>query len=338
MTKPLLDQTPDHRSLKVLRDAGVISPASFWAGIRQMNDPQEWARWAARLCMVLGSALVLAAVVYFFAFNWDALERMQKLGLLQALTLGALGAGQWVGFRRLGGQLLLMAAAIFVGVSFAVFGQVYQTGADAFGFFGIWALCILPWVLAGAFAPLWVLWFVLVNLTVWLFWNQVGQFNSLLHYSYICIPLTVLNGAGLLLRERLATRYEWLRGRWLRPLFLLGALTPLLIPALDLIVDSSAGGGYAMFVGSVIWMLCLGVTYLYFTRCQFDSTALCIVLGNAALYLITAIGRMLEEADLFDDGAGFFLMALVIVGVTALLVWWLRELSQRHGSTAGSLQ
>jgi len=33
-----------------------------------------------------------------------------------------------------------MAASILIGVCLAVYGQVYQTGADAFGFFGLWAI------------------------------------------------------------------------------------------------------------------------------------------------------------------------------------------------------
>ena len=232
MSEPLLEKSPDHKSLKVLRNEGVLSTASFWEGIRAINHAEDWARWAARLCLLIGSSLVLAAVVYFFAFNWEALGRMQKLGLLQLIVVATLVAGQLVGFRRICGQLLLIAAAICVGVSFAVFGQVYQTGADAFSFFGMWAICILPWVLAGAFAPLWVLWFSLLNLTIWFFWAQVGQFHSEVHYSYICLPLTAINSIGLILRESLMARFHWMKGLWLRHLFLIGALTPLLIPAL----------------------------------------------------------------------------------------------------------
>lgn len=336
MTEPLLDTTPEHESLKILRNNGVLSAASFWKGIRAINDPQEWARWAARLCLLIGSALVLAAVVYFFAFNWDALSRMQKLGLPQVAMLAALLAGRRVGFRRIGGQLLLMAAAICAGVSFAMFGQVYQTGADAFGFFGMWAVCIFPWVIAGAFAPLWALWFTLVNLTAWAFWSQVGQFHSDVHYSYVCIPLTLVNGTGLILRESFMTRFDWLKGTWLRHFFLLAALTPLLIPALDLVVDNSADNAPALMTCTLIWLLCLVAAHLYFTRMRFNSTAICIVLGNAALYLITAIGQMLQEADLYDNGGGFLLMALIIGGITTLVVRLLRWLKRHYGHTERS--
>ncbi len=336
MTAPTLETNPDHESLKVLRDEGVISAGTFWESIRGINESQEWARWAARLCLLIGSALILAALVYFFAFNWDALGRLQKLGLPQGITVLALVAGHFVGVRRIGGQLLLVAAAITVGVCFAVFGQVYQTGADAFGFFGIWALCILPWVIAGAFAPLWVLWFTLVNLTVWFFWDQVGQFHYV-EYSYLCIVLTVINGAGLIARESLQTRYDWLKGHWIRALFLLGALIPLLIPAINLFLEvSSHGTHYAQLMGTVLWLLSLGAAHLYYTRVRFDSTAICIVLGNGAVYLLCGIGRIFDEIDLYEGGAGFLLMALIIGGVTTMVVRLLRWLKQRYGQPEGA--
>ncbi|MGZ0656633.1 DUF2157 domain-containing protein [Coraliomargarita sp. W4R53] len=335
MTDSPLDSKPDHEALKVLRDARALSPAAFWQAIRAINEPQECARWATRLCLLIGCTLILAAVVYFFAFNWDALGRWLKLGLLQVATLISLLTGQIVGFRKIGGQLLLMAAAVLVGVSFAVYDQVYQTGADAFSFFGMWALCILPWVIAGAFAPLWVLWFTLINLSAWFFWNQVGQFHLNLHYSYFCAALTVINAAGLFSREALATRYRWMNGRWLRHLFLLATLTPLFTPALNLIFESPTSGAYHLLGSTIAWLICLGAAYLYFTRQRFDSTALCILLGYATIYLITAIARMFYEADLYNNGSGFLVMALIIGGVTALDVRLLRWLKRRHGPRLG---
>lgn len=332
MTPPRLEQPPEHETLKTLREKGLLTPEDFWKGIRALNRPDDWTHWAYRFCLLIGSALLLAAVVYFFAFNWDALSRWQKLGILQAGTLGVLIGGQVIGFNRLGGQLLLMAASVFVGVSFAVFGQVYQTGADAFGFFGMWALCISPWVLAGAFAPLWTLWFALVNLTAYFFWDQVGQFHDKINYTYLCLLITAINGSGLILRERLAPKAQWLQGVWIRPLFVSGTVIPLLIPALSLILDARPSDPYSLLLGTCLWVVCLGFTHVYFTRKDFDSTAVCIVLGNVATYLVVGISRVLDELDAYDDGGGFLLMALIIGGITTLLVKTLRRLKQRYAT------
>jgi uncharacterized membrane protein len=44
-----------------------------------------------------------------------------------------------------------------VGVLQAVFGQIYETGADSYVLFLIWALLIIGWVAIGGYAPLWLL-------------------------------------------------------------------------------------------------------------------------------------------------------------------------------------
>jgi uncharacterized membrane protein len=335
MSSPL-DTKPSHESLRIIRNAGLISSEVFWRGIRELNEPGGWAKWAARLCLLLGSALVMAGIVYFFAFNWDALDRWQKLGLLQMATLGALIGGQSIGFGRLGGKLLLLCSAICVGVSFAVFGQVYQTGADAFGFFGMWAIAILPWVLAGAFAPLWVLWWVLINLTTWFFWHQVGQYHETIHYSYVCLALSLLNASGLALREGLQSRLRWLSNHWLRHLLLLGAAIPLLVPALELVIDGPRDELYSLIIATSIWLVGLAAAFLYFTRRQYDSSSLSILLSCAAFYLLAAMARLLEEADLYDSGAGFLAMALIIGGITAMVVRLLRWLGQRYNPNGGN--
>ncbi|MBC8290414.1 MAG: DUF2157 domain-containing protein, partial [Planctomycetes bacterium] len=44
------------------------------------------------------------------------------------------------------------------GVFLAVFGQVYQTGADEWLLFAGWAGLILPWTALSRFEALWILW------------------------------------------------------------------------------------------------------------------------------------------------------------------------------------
>lgn len=337
MPEPDLESPADHKALKALREDGALSAPAFWAGIRGANDPRAWADWAARLCLLIGATLVLAAIVFFFAFNWDGLGRLQKLGLLQGVTLLGLIGGQFAGFKTIGGKLLLTGAAVSVGVGFAVFGQVYQTGADAFGFFAVWAVCILPWVAAGAFAPLWVLWFTLLNLTAFFFWDQVGQFHFI-EYTYINLVLTVINGCGLIAIEALGPRTRWLQGRWLPPLFLIASLTPLLIPALNLVLDTPADSVRTLLLGTALWVLCLAGTFRYFTAKRYDGTALSIVLANIAGFLLCGIGRLFESIDLYNSGAGFLFMALITAGMTALMIKASRALKQRYGNTKGGEQ
>lgn len=148
--------------------------------------------------------------------------------------------------------------------------------------------------------------------------------------AYVAIVLAAVNGTGLLIREASITRSVCFRGQWLRPLFLLDTLTPLIVPALGLIIGMSEKGRFAPLVNTGLWLICLGAAYHVFTRVRYDTTALCIVLTNAAVFLLFAIGRCFEAADLYDSGAGFLFMALAIGGVTTLLVRIMRHLKYVH--------
>ena len=50
-------------------------------------------KWLDRLLLGLGAALVLAGVVFFFAFNWGRITPFEKFGLIEAgIAACALGA------------------------------------------------------------------------------------------------------------------------------------------------------------------------------------------------------------------------------------------------------
>ena len=92
----------------------------------------------------------------FFAFNWSAIGRLGKMGLIAA-AIAACALGALPDPRRLLSRvlLLLLSASVLVGALLAVFGQAYQSGADPWSMFATWALLILPWTLAACFRPLW---------------------------------------------------------------------------------------------------------------------------------------------------------------------------------------
>lgn len=71
--------------------------------------------------------------------------------------------------------MVLTGAAMLVGVLFAVFGQIYQTGANAYDFFLAWTLFVVLWVVVFNFAPLWLLFLTLVNTTFVLYTQQVAR-------------------------------------------------------------------------------------------------------------------------------------------------------------------
>lgn len=138
---------------------------------RATLDGAAWVRFASSAALWMGSVLLAASVVFFIAYNWDALGRFGKLALVEVLWLGAVVTAVSAGITRAPGKAALLAAALLTGALLALIGQTYQTGADTYELFATWAALILPWVLIARVAGLWLLWVALLNLAAMLYFQ-----------------------------------------------------------------------------------------------------------------------------------------------------------------------
>ena len=144
---------------------------------------EEWLDLANRFFMAAGVLLLLSGIIFFFAYNWGDLHKFVKLGLVQSaivgISLGLLFFKPSDFVLKLG----LTAISVLVGIAWAVFGQIYQTGADAYDFFFGWTLFVTAWVAISSFPFLWLFYLLLINITAILFieqtqsrWDQDSMF------------------------------------------------------------------------------------------------------------------------------------------------------------------
>jgi uncharacterized membrane protein len=143
--------------------------------MNQSPSLQDWSRFVRILLLTLGIGFTLAGIIFFFAYNWEALPKFAKLSLTGGLLLVATLLSLRPQFDPMIRNILLTAAAALVGVLFAVYGQIYQTGANAYDFFLAWTVFISIWVLVANFPPLWVLYLLLINTTILLYAEQVAN-------------------------------------------------------------------------------------------------------------------------------------------------------------------
>lgn len=135
-------------------NAGPFSPSA----------PLSPSDWLGRLLLVTGTALCLAAAICFFAWNWHSLPDAVKFALPGGAFLLCAGFSL-VGERKnrpLAASLALFAACMFIGMFWAVFGQIFQSGATEREFCLVWAACVTPFLLLRRTASLWNLWVALV--------------------------------------------------------------------------------------------------------------------------------------------------------------------------------
>lgn len=189
----------------------------------QQPTRREWRATLRWWFLVLGFLLLVSAVIYFGAYNWASLHRFSKFAILELLLVG-LSAGVLLrGIDSKEGQVLLVAAATTVGALLAVFGQVYQTGADSFLLFLGWSALIAIWCFVGRSNVLWCLQFILLNVTFVLWYGQRVDNSSLEHFAlfYFLLNLTL---AGIWAWSQ--TKFDWM-ATYPTEALLFTALTPL---------------------------------------------------------------------------------------------------------------
>lgn len=160
------------------------------------SDQNDWRQFLKLVMISLGVGFTAFGILFFFAYNWADLHKFVKLGLIEAiiicLTIGILSAR----LNKLTKNILLSGTVLIVGVLFAVFGQIYQTGANAYDFFLGWTLFVTLWVVVANFAPLWLIYIALINTTFILYHQQVLRSDASVYLHTICF---IINGVSLIL-------------------------------------------------------------------------------------------------------------------------------------------
>ncbi len=167
------------------------------------SDAKSWHKFLQILFLSLGVGFSVAGILFFFAYNWDSLHKFIKIGLVEGLIIVLTLITVFCKIKSLFKNVLLTGISVLVGVLFAVFGQIYQTGANAYDFFFGWTLAIAIWVFIADFAPLWLLFIVLINLTFGLYIEQVSSnFSSMLVYTIYSFGNAIFLFFTLFFKER----------------------------------------------------------------------------------------------------------------------------------------
>lgn len=304
------------RELRMLRAAGLVSARGYAAAVDAVRDEAFWASWGRRALLALGAGQFLAGVIFFFAYNWSDLTDIAKFAVVEtALLIAAIGA-LLVGLDRAFGQVLLIAASVLTGVLLAVIGQVYQTGADVFELFAVWAVFILPWVVVSRSAVHWLLWLVVAETALALFGGQVLMVVSGVSLGEVWVLVGATIALALAVRELAVRRgLDWLSGHWTRLVLLFAALAVLFLPATAEVVDIDEFGSAPLCLAAFLLTI-VGAGGVYW-RLRPDFAALVIVIGFADAFFICVGYRLIDEAIGFD----FNDAVPALAGFGAMIAW-----------------
>ncbi|EZP41835.1 DUF2157 domain-containing protein [Janthinobacterium lividum] len=138
------------------------------------REPARLAYWLPRGVAVLGAALLGMGLICWVAANWEDFGRMGRFALLQGMFAAACLGAFAVPKARVP---LLLLALLAIGGLFAYFGQTYQTGADPWQLFALWAVLALPLCFVARSDVLWTPWMLVLSTAVTL-WMQAHVRHS----------------------------------------------------------------------------------------------------------------------------------------------------------------
>lgn len=346
---PKFDAVASHSSIQDMAVALGLSEKAYSRALELAGlapTRVDWLRYIDRFLVIIGAALIVAGVAAFVAWNWSDLSYTIKFALIQAGIVGAALLAWRLGIDSIGGRASLFSSAFLVGILFAIFGQVYQTGADPYGLFVAWAILILPLAIIGRQAALWILFQTLLVLALIMYWTQVvdppdgwWQLSQLLGplvwlsgtlmNSTLASLVFALNLVALIAWELALNRnVAWVQGRTYPRVIGFGAFSAVLIPTVVLIVGVSIGERSNLgAISPLLFAVASAAAFYYYQFRRPDLLMLTMLVFGAILVFTTFFTRFM-----IDDVGGILMLAILLIGQVAGAAYWLRHVSRRWGS------
>jgi uncharacterized membrane protein len=284
-------------------------------------DKKEWREFFNQLTLWLGVIFCATAVIFFFAYNWQAMGQFAKFGLVEILIVVSLVMCWRLDLNHVTGQATLLFATLLVGALLALVGQTYQTGADTYELFTVWAIAVLPWVAVCCFAPLWLFWLGLINVAAVLYYQTFGGlFGWLFDSEQIMWALFILNTLALCVWETAAhCAVSWLRERWSVRILAVASGSLITVLAIWAILDFDEHGNTGAVLVYLVWMVVAYIVYRHVTKDVF-------VLAGGVLSAIITITFWLSKLLLkHDEGGAFLFIGFAIIVLSAVGGFWLKS-------------
>ncbi len=259
-----------------------------------------------RYLKILGLALITVSLLYLMAANWWMLPDPVQLAIPMLILFCSAVASIYFDQQEWVRQSLDTVSGLMLGLSLAVIGQIYQTGADSYLLFLLWSALLLPWLYHSNIG-IFIMLCVVSQLTLYLYFKQsswMGRAEGL--YLFGLNLLTVLSFAY-------AMRYYSL----LRFLF----ITFVIVISISSMMQFIHHSKLIYLASSVV--LPTGAAF-YFYRKHQALEAILLIAGLAAS--VSFWGFELVENQLTNSATGLFVLAVLIFGWFALISFALNRI------------
>jgi uncharacterized membrane protein len=305
-------------------DAGASRKLHQLAGLDK--EPQQLRAMLPRGLAVLAAVLCGLGVIFWVAANWELLSRTSRFALLQGVFFASCAGALYIKAARVP---LALLSFFSIGGLFAFFGQTYQTGADPWQLFALWAALGLPICLAVRSEVLWAPW-ALVSMGAISLWVQAHTGHSWWRFDAGDFAAYMIGWtAALLVTLALSPVFASFTGAraWSMRISLTLAVFNIGLTALMGLFAQETAGQY--YLGLT---LLAGMAAAFATRQLFDVFVLSTV-GIALNGLM--VGGIVRFIKIDDIGVLFFIgivAACLLSGTVSMIM----KLSRSHSAVEAS--
>lgn len=272
------------------------------------SDRIMWQKFLRFFFLTLGIGFSVSGIIFFFAYNWADLNKFAKIGLTEILIIATTGAVLFGKLRTTTRNIIVTGSSVLVGALFAVYGQVYQTGANAYDFFLGWTVFIALWVFISGFAPLWFIFLALINTTFYFYSQQIAKDWSIL---FVFTFLFLLNAAAVIATV-IASKYNKTIAvpTWFINTVSLAAISFATVAMIMGIIDSYESA-FPLLLISLIMLFSLGIWYSLKEKTGF-------FLAVIPFSLIIIISTLFFKNS-HDEGMFLVVGVFIIVSITLVI-------------------
>ncbi|TEU28101.1 DUF2157 domain-containing protein [Acinetobacter seifertii] len=244
------------------------------------------------------------SILYLIAANWLMLPDSIQLSIPPVILI----VTAWVSVKDTLSegvrQTLHSICGLMVGLSLAVIGQVYQTGADSYLLFLIWTLLLLPWLYRpniGIFALV----CITSQLTLILFFRQTFWAEKFPYLYLFTLNLLSLIEFWVCIKKYRALRFVFIT--WFAVISIIGMIQYLSNANIPYLISAFLSGIIAFY-------------YFFKKNDQLCASLMAAVLGvTATIWLVDGINHLFKDSNEFI----FLLIAGIIFTWFALISYFL---------------
>ena len=357
------------RTIDQLLQQGILPLKNAEAAATHLEvypSKRTWLDFFNKALLIIGAVALVLSLVFFIAYNWQNLGKIGKFALVEGALAITIALYVSLSFRRqfqLIRQLLLLIASIITGSLLALFGQIYQTGADTWQLFFAWAILITPWVVIARFPALWLLWLGLINACLLLYLDvanlqlinhrlqNVSQvailalFNFIAFYSWLISCDNKKPSPASIFFNRINPKKSTAdittndvkhtlnnskinssptKSSLHWSTYVVGLLSTFFMTYLAIVTVFDSGNICATLIAIIVWLGWCGFMFWHFYQRRIDLLMLTYLSFSIITVVMFWVGKWLLDG--FDAG-GFLILALLLIGMSSSAVMWLRKVA-----------